>query len=149
MKRNVLKPNPEYITVSLGLYCNPNAISALCLITCRLDNLGITTKTRAQLQNTYKNRPQILVAFCEGAEYPCFYNQGSKFIVPLTNYLFAWKYAAHALWYKSPFILFSALFPSTCFFAKEMRDSHASRMKASFRAPLTRTGVDVENAFLS
>ena len=34
-------------------------------------------------------------------------------------------------------------------FAKETRDGRASRVKASFRARLTRTGVDEENAFLS
>ena len=35
-------------------------------------------------------------------------------------------------------------------FAKETRECHASRVKASFsRATLTRTGVDEENAFSS
>ena len=34
-------------------------------------------------------------------------------------------------------------------FAKETRDGRASRVKVSFRARLTRTGVDEENAFLS
>ena len=34
-------------------------------------------------------------------------------------------------------------------FAKETRDGHASPVKASFRAPLTRTEVDEKNAILS
>ena len=34
-------------------------------------------------------------------------------------------------------------------FAKETHDGHASRVKTSFRPPLTRTGVDEENTFLS
>ena len=43
---------------------------------------------------------------------------------------------------------FSALFPRHVF-AKETRDGHASQVKASFPTPLTRTGVEKENAFLS
>ena len=112
MKGNVLKPNPEYLTVWLGLYCKPNAISPLCLVlrnTCCLYILSITTKTCAQLQNTYKDRSTNF----SGILRECWVTWllQSRHQICCTS-IYSPENTVHMR--CGPFI-FSALFPSTCF----------------------------------